>query len=147
MPKEANVQAPPVWQLLSPGKTWEWHDHRIHWSGSGSPAGIVKPVDGKFEVRAWGISILVGGKPSIVEGSLVDYVQAQVGDGFRPTGGSSVGVGLILAVVLPVCGALVAAAGLPAAAPPPAARHRRRLTGAAAPELVRGPAGPLTSGS
>ena len=111
VPKEANVQAPPVWQLLSPGKTWEWHDHRIHWSGSGSPAGIVKPVDGKFEVRAWGISILVGGKPSIVEGSLVDYVQAQVGDGFRPTGGSSVGVGLILAISLPFAALVALAAG------------------------------------
>jgi hypothetical protein len=91
--------------LLTAGPTWEWHDHRIHWTGEGSPADAIPPVNGKIDVREWEIGVTVAGTPSIVRGRLEFFVKAQTG------GASGTGTGTILAIALPVAGVGLLGAG------------------------------------
>ena len=105
LPQAVDENLPPDWLFLTTGDTWEWHDHRINWGYTTSPAGIVKPVNGKFTIRDWGVGIIVDGAPAIINGRLDFYVNAQ-GTG----GGGGGGLWRILAIVLPVA-AVVAAGG------------------------------------
>lgn len=104
LPKEANAALPPVWKLVSPGRTWEWHDHRIHWLGKGTPDQAITPVNGKIEVIRWRVPLVVGETQTLVTGTL-DYFAPGTGRG------GGLGSGLILAIALPCAGAAAVAVG------------------------------------
>ena len=40
VPKFANAKAAPQWQTIDRSGDFQWHDHRIHWMGSGLPPNI-----------------------------------------------------------------------------------------------------------
>lgn len=103
--------------MLTLGKRWSWHDHRIHWMSTILPP-AAKESPGKPQlVFAWSIPLTVGGSQAQVAGRL-DYVP--------PKGGTD--TGLIVGIALPVGIILLAGAatGL-------LVLRRRRLQ-AAAPE-------------
>jgi len=110
LPKEANEKLPPEWLLLTPGNTWEWHDHRIQWMGSSSPAGTVTPVNGTFDLRDWEVGIHVDGSFAIIKGRLDYFVEAQTGSG-APSSSRGSAPWTVLAIVLPLAAVLAAAGG------------------------------------
>jgi hypothetical protein len=67
IPPEADNDADPEWEEVAGGGTYAWHDHRIHWMGSGAPQGL-EPGD---VVQAWTVDITADGTPAAVQGELV----------------------------------------------------------------------------
>lgn len=117
LPPSADAKLAPQWDVLTLGKRWSWHDHRIHWMSTILPP-AAKESPGKPQlVFAWSIPLTVGGSQAQVAGRL-DYVP--------PKGGTD--TGLIVGIALPVGIILLAGAatGL-------LVLRRRRLQ-AAAPE-------------
>jgi hypothetical protein len=91
LPASADAKLPPQWDVLTLGKRWSWHDHRIHWMSTILPP-AAKAAPGKPHlVFAWSVALTVAGSPAQIAGRL-DYVP--------PQGGSN--AGLILGIALPV---------------------------------------------
>ncbi len=67
LPPEADNGAEPVWEQVADDGTYAWHDHRIHWMGSGTPPGA-EPGE---VVQAWTVALTVDGTPVEVSGELV----------------------------------------------------------------------------
>lgn len=106
LPPAADPTAQPEWTLLTTGATWEWHDHRVHWTGEGTPADAIAPIDGKIDVRDWEIGITVGARAAIVKGRLEYFVKAQ------GTGGNGNGSVLAIAIAVPLALLVVGGAGV-----------------------------------
>lgn len=105
LPPEADAKATPEWKLVTPGRTWEWHDHRVQWMGAGSPLDTIEPVDGKIEVIQWEVPIQADGTTSIISGRLDYYVKAF---GERSGGSSSLPA---LAIAVPCAVVLLGLGG------------------------------------
>jgi hypothetical protein len=67
VPASAGEDAQPDWREVASGGQYAWHDHAIHWMGSGSPPGK-SPGD---VVTDWTIELTVDGTPTEVAGTLV----------------------------------------------------------------------------
>jgi hypothetical protein len=52
-PGVADPSARPRWRRVAPGVTYEWHDHRIHWTGRRPPAGVRKHPDRIQRIFRW----------------------------------------------------------------------------------------------
>jgi hypothetical protein len=52
-PGIADPSAPPRWRRVAPGVTYEWHDHRIHWTGDQPPAGVREHPDRIQRIFTW----------------------------------------------------------------------------------------------
>jgi hypothetical protein len=71
VPVPANAQGdePPDWQTQSKTGRFEWHDHRFHWMGTGTPP-AVKDTSKTTKVNDWSIPIAVDGSAGAITGTL-----------------------------------------------------------------------------
>jgi hypothetical protein len=70
VPARANAKAKPDWKEIDDNSTFEWHDHRSHYMGQGTPP-QVKDESEKTKVFDYAIPIEVGGKPAKIDGTLI----------------------------------------------------------------------------
>jgi hypothetical protein len=68
-PPSAKVGARPNWKTVNRTGVLIWHDHRMHWMGTGVPPAV---KDQAKRTRVWNykVPILVGGKPAAIDGTL-----------------------------------------------------------------------------
>ncbi|MFN8132401.1 MAG: hypothetical protein U0R70_12710 [Solirubrobacteraceae bacterium] len=120
VPASASATAPPKWSVLDKTGRFQWHDHRMHYMGTGVPP-QVKNRDKRQKVFDYSIPIRIGTRKGDIAGTL--YWTPEPGGG-PPT----------FAIVL------LAAIALGGAAAVVVVRRRRsRETG---PEAGRGPPEP-----
>jgi hypothetical protein len=67
LPPQADNEADPDWERVADGGRYAWHDHRIHWMGSGAPPGV---EPGEL-VQDWAVPMSVDGAAVEVRGELV----------------------------------------------------------------------------
>jgi hypothetical protein len=93
VPASARAGAAPRWQVVDRAGRLQWHDHRIHWMGSGLPPQVKDKGKGA-KIFDWSIPLQVGTSAAAVHGTL-SYQP-------RPGGGAPVGAiaGLIALTVL-----------------------------------------------
>jgi hypothetical protein len=70
-PVPADVQngLPPDWKTESGTGRFEWHDHRMHWMGQGTPP-AVKDESKLTRVDDWSVPIAVDGRTGRISGTL-----------------------------------------------------------------------------
>jgi hypothetical protein len=73
VPRSADAEAPPRWRKVAVGTSYEWHDHRIHWTGAKPPAAVQRAPDEQHTIRFWKVPARVDGKPFAIIGVL-DYL-------------------------------------------------------------------------
>lgn len=112
-PGVADAAAPPRWKLIRPGVTYEWHDHRIHWTGAEQPEGVREHPDRVQRIFKWRVPGRADGKRFAITGFL-GYAPDRL-----PKGDESTSRAWLLAGGL-VTAALLVAAGVGAR------RSRRR---------------------
>jgi hypothetical protein len=54
------VSAAPAWTRIAGGNSVRWHDHRIHWMGSGRPAAVDKDPGHPHLIGSWVIRATAG---------------------------------------------------------------------------------------
>lgn len=97
IPKGVDQNGPPIWKLIDRSGRFEWHDHRIHYMGTGRPAAIKNP---KIKTKAfdWKVPISVGARSAVIQGSLY----------WVPQSSSGISAGTILAFVVVLLAAAAA---------------------------------------
>ncbi|HET6691050.1 MAG TPA: hypothetical protein VFG74_09310, partial [Miltoncostaeaceae bacterium] len=70
LPAAADAEAAPEWRPFTSTGLLEWHDHRAHWMGSGTPPQVTDPA-ARTTVFDYRIPISVDGRPARIEGTLV----------------------------------------------------------------------------
>jgi hypothetical protein len=74
----------PQWRRVSSGHTAIWHDHRIHWMGSGLPAVVQRDPSAFHRVKGrWVVPLRYGDTPVVVTGRL-DWVPGPSGLSWLP---------------------------------------------------------------
>src|SRR3712207_228873 len=101
VPATADPKAAPQWRQIGRSGRFEWHDHRMHWMGKGTPP-VVKDESKRKKVADWNVPIRAGDFPGTIAGTLT-WVPTD--DGSGPPPGAIVAfavivVGGLLAVVL-----------------------------------------------
>ncbi len=93
VPATAGANRQPQWKTLDKTGRLTWHDHRMHWMGSGStaPPSVKDPLK-RTKVFSYTIPLDVGATPTKVEGTLF-----WVGP---PGGGMPVGAVVVLILLL-----------------------------------------------
>jgi hypothetical protein len=102
----ANVEVPagvdgrgtPRWKAVGQAGRFEWHDHRAHWMGQGTPPQVKDP-DVATRVFDWSVPIEVGGDRGAITGTL-DWTPLPGGG--PPLGAILAGAGLVIACCLAV---------------------------------------------
>ena len=69
-PGVADASAPPRWREVATGVTYEWHDHRIHWTAAEPPEGVQAHPDRIQRIFSWRVPGLAGGKRFAIRGFL-----------------------------------------------------------------------------
>jgi hypothetical protein len=69
-PGAADPSAPPHWRRVAPGVTYEWHDHRIHWTGHQPPPGVQKHPDRIQRIFRWRVPGRANGARFAITGFL-----------------------------------------------------------------------------
>jgi hypothetical protein len=88
VPKDATADAAPLWLRVAAGKSFSWHDHRIHWMSPIDPP-TVKADKGKaHHIFDWKVQAAVAGEPLTIAGTL-DY---------SPPPGGGVSTALVAAI-------------------------------------------------
>ena len=64
-----NLGDEPKWKQLSKSSRFEWHDHRAHWMGKGTPPQVKDP-DVETNVFDWSVPVEVGGTRGAIAGTL-----------------------------------------------------------------------------
>jgi hypothetical protein len=82
-PADLNADAPPKWNEVATGRTYTWHDHRIHWMGTDDPEVVRRDRDHRHHISNWTVGGTVGGKPFEVHGSLDWVPQKDNGLGWK----------------------------------------------------------------
>jgi hypothetical protein len=121
VPPSAKADAKPQWKRVSREASYEWHDHRIHYMGKGTPRQVEDESE-RQKVFDWRVAMRLGGQPVAATGTLF----------WIPTPGSDEGGGAPWAVIAGVLIVLAMALTL---------WRRRRLApagGAAAPREAPG---------
>jgi hypothetical protein len=72
VPASAYKDPPPDWERVSRGRSYEWHDHRIHWMSTIDPRKVRDAPDRPHHVFAWTVRGELGGEPLAIRGRL-DY--------------------------------------------------------------------------
>jgi hypothetical protein len=93
VPASADENAEPVWKDVGKGGEYVFHDHRIHYMGTGTPP-QVKDESVRTPVFDWKVPMTVGGKPVAATGTLT-WVPS-------PDEGGGVGAGQIVIAALAV---------------------------------------------
>jgi hypothetical protein len=69
VPARADPGAAPVWRASTSTGALEWHDHRAHWMGLGTPPQVTDPAV-RTKVFDYRVPITVDGRPGAIEGTL-----------------------------------------------------------------------------
>jgi hypothetical protein len=69
VPPNAKAGAPVQWETQSKTGKFEWHDHRFHWMGTGTPP-AVKDTSETTKVNDWAIPVKVDGQDGSITGTL-----------------------------------------------------------------------------
>jgi hypothetical protein len=69
-PSSADPEAPPRWRRVSSGRSYRWHDHRIHWMSPRPPAVVRADGDREHVVSRWTVDHVVDGRPAALQGTL-----------------------------------------------------------------------------
>ncbi len=72
LPAVADAKAKPQWDKVADGRTYEWHDHRIHWMSTIPPRQVRDAPGEPHHVFNWRVPITVEGQPAAIAGTL-DY--------------------------------------------------------------------------
>lgn len=69
VPPNASKDATPDWKLIDKTGRFTWHDHRIHYMGTGRPPAVKDP---KVKTKAydWKVPFEIGTTPAVIDGSL-----------------------------------------------------------------------------
>ncbi len=62
----ASEQIEPNWIVSSRNGTYLWHDHRVHWMGTGTP----QTINNDGLVQQWAIAMTIDGASTVVSGNL-----------------------------------------------------------------------------
>jgi hypothetical protein len=92
-PAAVTADSTPKWKEIDKTGRFEWHDHRMHWMGSGRPPQVKDPGT-KTKIYDWSVPVEVGGSRAAVAGSLY----------WTPTPGGGAPVGAIVALAAIVIG-------------------------------------------
>lgn len=87
----ATLPSQPQWKKLSASSRFEWHDHRAHYMGKGTPP-QVKDESKRTKVFDWEVPLQAGGRTATITGTLFWTPQ----ESGAPTGAIAVGVVLVL---------------------------------------------------
>jgi hypothetical protein len=109
-PPEADAKAPPLWKASTDTGRLEWHDHRAHWMGTGTPAQVTN-TSLRTRVFDYRVPIVVDGRRTTIEGTLF-----WVGRPGGPSALAMVGLGAIPVVL--IVGAVVLWRRRPTSPPP-----------------------------
>jgi hypothetical protein len=112
-PGTADASAPPTWRRVRTGATFEWHDHRIHWTSKEPPDAVRRHPDQTHLIFDWSVPGRADGVPFAITGFL-GYVP--------PRGGTRRGNDW----VVPVAAAAIGSTALIALVAGAGARRRRR---------------------
>ncbi len=72
VPESASAKAPPRWERVSRGRSYDWHDHRIHWMSPIDPPKVRQAPDRAHHVFDWTVPGSVAGEQLAIRGTL-DY--------------------------------------------------------------------------
>jgi hypothetical protein len=64
-----NLPKTPQWKQLSRSGRFEWHDHRMHWMGTGDPPQL-KDKGVKTKIDDWTVPVQIGGRKGAIAGTL-----------------------------------------------------------------------------
>ena len=81
LPVGVGAKAEPRWVQVASGRTYEWHDHRIHWMSTIPPPKVRDEPDERQRVFDWRVPIEVDGRRGAISGTL-DYEPK--GSRFKP---------------------------------------------------------------
>jgi len=101
-PGVADARDKPRWRRVAPGVTYEWHDHRIHWTGQEPPPGVQEHPDQIQRIFRWRIPGRADGKRFAITGFL-GYApdrRAQQDDGWSTTWLLVAGLGAVVLVAV-----------------------------------------------
>ena len=69
VPASANARATPQWEQVGRSGRFEWHDHRMHWMGKGTPP-AVKDEGKATKISDWSVPLKVGSSTGAITGTL-----------------------------------------------------------------------------
>jgi hypothetical protein len=69
VPAGADSKGEPRWKQIARTGRFEWHDHRAHWMGTGTPP-QVKDEDVRTRLYGWSVPLEVGGRRGAIRGTL-----------------------------------------------------------------------------
>jgi hypothetical protein len=72
VPASASKNAAPKWEQIATGRSYEWHDHRIHWMSTIDPPMVRSDPDRPHRVFGWTVQGEIGAEPLAIRGRL-DY--------------------------------------------------------------------------
>lgn len=70
LPPEADADADPQWDTLSPTASFRWHDHRTHWMGTVLPPAVQSDPSSTHLISSWQIPLSYGGESVLINGTL-----------------------------------------------------------------------------
>lgn len=91
VPKSASATASPTWQVMDKTGRFQWHDHRMHYMGTGVPP-AVKDTKKRQKVFDYSIPIKVGDRAGAIDGTLLWTPQKNSG----PPAGAIVAFALLV---------------------------------------------------
>jgi len=68
MPGFASATASPTWERVAGGRTYTWHDHRIHWMNPDGPGPDVP--NSQRDLMNWTVTGRIDGRPLAIRGTL-----------------------------------------------------------------------------
>ena len=97
VPRSADPKAPPRWAKVAAGSSYEWHDHRIHWTGEKPPPAVQTAPDEQHLIRNWRVPAQVDGRHFAITGFL-GYVPRPAHDNGTRWWPFAVGIGAAVLV-------------------------------------------------
>ena len=79
VPASADSRAKPRWRRVSPESSWQWHDHRIQWMGSGPPPAVRDAPRQTHVIFDWAVPGRFGGRQFTITGRLDDAPPSEGG--------------------------------------------------------------------
>jgi hypothetical protein len=98
VPPEADPTATPDWKVVDRSGEYDWHDHRAHYMGEGTPPQVTDEAQ-RTKVFDYEVPLRVDDRPVTIEG---DLFWVGTDEGLPPAPFVALGVGALAAVALVV---------------------------------------------
>jgi hypothetical protein len=98
LPAGVSPKASPKWRRVARGRTYSWHDHRIHWMSPTPPPVVQKDKGRSSHIFDWKVEVAANGKPIAIAGTL-DWVPP-ADKGISTTVKALIGLGAAAVVAL-----------------------------------------------